>query len=298
MIRFLPLLLTALLFPAARGESPFRFRQLDAGSLELSERGKPVYVYNFGMKLPAGVAERYRRSSYLHPVYAPDGTVITDDFNPNHAHHRGISWMWPVIRFQGKTYNTWELVGDMHDRFVRWVAQQTGPDTALLRVENGWFLGERKAVSENVEIQAHAVRDGLRRLDFTLRLEAVDEPVEIAGTPDEKKGYGGFSFRFAPRDGSEPKTVIRSEEGIAEKDGVLAVHRWAEVEGTFQGRREGGRVYDDPSNPGYPNGWLMRHGFGFLNVSYPGLKPIRLEAGKPLVLKYRVVLFSGDATPD
>ena len=30
------------------------------------------------------------------------------------------------------------------------------------------------------------------------------------------------------------------------------------------------------------NGWLLRHGFGFLNVSYPGLKPITLEPGKPV----------------
>ena len=39
----------------------------------------------------------------------------------------------------------------------------------------------------------------------------------------------------------------------------------------------------------------MRHGFGFLNVSYPGLKPLTLAPGKPLVLKYRVILISGAA---
>jgi hypothetical protein len=53
-----------------------------------------------------------------------------------------------------------------------------------------------------------------------------------------------------------------------------------------------------PANPGYPhNGWLMRHGFGFLNVSYPGLEPITLEPGKPLLLRYRVILFAGEAMP-
>ncbi len=49
------------------------------------------------------------------------------------------------------------------------------------------------------------------------------------------------------------------------------------------------------ANPGYPNnGWLLRHGFGFLNVSYPGLTPCTLEPGKPLVLKYRVTLGGGE----
>jgi len=37
----------------------------------------------------------------------------------------------------------------------------------------------------------------------------------------------------------------------------------------------------------------MRYGFGFLNVSYPGLKHITLTRGQPLALKYRVTLFSG-----
>ena len=40
----------------------------------------------------------------------------------------------------------------------------------------------------------------------------------------------------------------------------------------------------------------MRQKFGFLNVSYPGLKPLTLESGKPLVLKYRVILYSGSGT--
>jgi hypothetical protein len=181
---------------------------------------------------------------------------------------------------------------------VRWTARETGPEAATLRVENGWFLGERKVVREDVEIVTHAAEAGLRRMEFSLRLEPVGEPVEIAGTPEDKKGFGGFSFRFAPRDGGAAKTTIRTEQGVAEKDGVFAVHPWAEIEGSFAGRREGGRVYDDPSNPGFPNGWLMRHGFGFLNVSYPGLKPVRLVRGKPLELKYRVVLFSGDAKPE
>jgi hypothetical protein len=103
-------------------------------------------------------------------------------------------------------------------------------------------------------------------------------------------------MRFAPRDGGTAETVIRTDQGIAKKDAVLAPHAWAEISGTFQGKPAGARIEDLPSNPGYPNnGWLLRHGFGFLNVSYPGLDPVTLAPGKPLVLKYRVTLFSGTA---
>jgi len=279
-------------------QSPFRFREPDGSSLELLENGAPVFVYNNGMILRRGASENMRRCCYLHPVYAPGGTVITDDFNPDHAHHRGISWMWPVVRYGGRTYDMWTLAGDLRDRFVRWTAREALPDAAVLGVENGWFLGDRRLVKENVEIRVSPAASGRRTLDFIVRLEPETDPVEIVGTPEDNKGFGGFSFRFAPRDGGPPKTTIRTERGVEEKDGVLAQRRWAGIEGIFAGRRAGARVYDDPANPGFPNGWLMRHGFGFLNVSFPGLNAVRLEPGRPLVLKYRVVLFSDRPPPE
>ena len=38
---------------------------------------------------------------YLHPVYSPNGTVLTDDFNPDHPIAGGISWMWADVVGQG-----------------------------------------------------------------------------------------------------------------------------------------------------------------------------------------------------
>jgi len=294
--RHMRLLIWLALLLAGRlpAQSPFTFREISPTGLELSENGKPVFVYNFGGIWREGNPESSRRSTYLHPVYLPDGALITDDFNPDHPHHRGISWMWPVVVVDGQTYDLW-TVGQIKQRFLRWTARETGPSWAVLGVENGWYVGERKVVKENVEIRVAGAKGGVRRLDFTLRFEAAEAPVEIVGTPDQKKGFGGFCFRFAPRDGGQKKTIIRTDKGVAQKDGVLEVHPWAQVEGTFQGRPGGGRIEDDPANPGYPNGWLMRYGFGFLNVSWPGLTPYKLERGRPLTLKYRVTLFSGQA---
>jgi hypothetical protein len=288
------MLLTLCAAPAA-GPASFAFRQTSPTALELSEGGKPVFVYNFGMVLKPGLPESMRRSCYLHPVYAPDGTLLTDDFNADHPHHRGISWMWPEVSVDGKKGDIWMVEG-FRQRFVRWKARQSEGPLARLAVENGWFDGQRKFVEEDVEILTHSASGDRQTLDFTLRFAALDDAVRIAGTPDGKKGFGGFCFRFAPRDGGAAKTLIRTDQGIAKADGVLSPHPWSQISGIFQGKPAGARIEDDPSNPGYPhNGWLMRHGFGFLNVSYPGLKPLTLEPGKPLVLKYRVTLISGAA---
>jgi hypothetical protein len=290
------LLLTAAIAPVAAAASPFAFRETTPATLELSENGKPVFVYNFGPILAKGFPESMARCCYLHPLYAPDGTLMTNDFDPDHPHHRGISWMWTDVTVDGKKGDMWTLKGDFHDRFVAWKARDAQAGTARLAVENGWFDGDRKFVKEDVEVLTHAAVDGKRVLDFTLRFEPVDRPVQIVGTSEGKKGFGGFCFRFAPRDGGTAKTTICTNEGVMEKDGVLSRHPWAEISGMFQGKAEKGRLDVDPSNPGYPqNGWLLRHGFGFLNVSYPGLEPITLQPGKPLVLKYQVTLYSGKA---
>ena len=290
--------LVASLLPVAGAESPFAFREVnDSTGLELSEMGKPVFVYNYGMILARGFPEAMRRSSYLHPVYGPGGTVMTDDFNRDHPHHRGIFWAWEVVEVGGKTNDVWTVKG-FRQRFVRWKARETGASGARLAVENGWYDGDRKFVKEEVEVLTHPATKERRVLDFTLRFEAVDRPVMIVGTPDEKKGYGGFAFRTAPREGGAAKTIIRTDTGISRRDGIMSRHPWAEIAGAFNGQEAGVRIEDDPANPGYPNnGWLMRHSYAMLNVSYPGLEPVWLKPGQPLVLKYRVILFLGKTAP-
>jgi hypothetical protein len=290
----LTLVLSACVGQTVTASSPFAFEEISPTGLQLSDGGKPVFVYNFGMVSSAGQPASMKRSSYLHPVYGPDGTLITDDYNPNHPHHRGIFWAWPEVSVDGKKGDLWTIQGPFQNRFVAWRAREANASQARLVVENGWFDGDRKIVKEDVTIIAHAVAGNQRTLDFTLLFEATDRPVQIVGTSEGNKGFGGFCMRFATPDGGGKKTVIRTEQGISAKDGVMSRHPWAEISGIYKGKAAGARVEDDPANPGQPNnGWLMRHELCCLNVSYPGRTPITLEPGKPFVLKYHVVLFAG-----
>ncbi len=274
--------MTLLLGSAAFAAGPITFSvDRESARVEVKDRGNPVFVYNYGMQLPLGVPEKFRRSSYLHPVYAPDGTLLSDDFPKDHYHHRGIFWAWRVVKWAGETHDLWTIEGVRH-RVVRWK-----PDArrGRLSVENGWFAAERKIVKETVEIVTHPVVSGRRDLDFTLVFEAVAGPVEISGSPD--RGYSGFGFRFAPRE----NTVIETEAGREKEDTNLVPHPWSQLTATFKGRRAGVRITIDPSNPGFPNGWCLRH-YGYLGVDFPGLEYYTLQPGKPLKLTYQVTLFA------
>jgi len=277
--------LLGILFLASllSAQSPFAFREAVPGMLELTEAGKPVYVYNHGMILKPGAPVERRRSSYLHPVYAPGGTIVTDDFPKDHYHHRGIFWTWPEVVVSGQKYDLW-LVEGIHQKFVRWLKRDVNPSSATLAAENGWYVGDRELVKETVEIVARQAVSGRRVLEFDLAFEAIREPVSISGQQDGK-GYGGFCIRFAPRE----NTVVRTDAGREAKDTNLVPHPWAELEGTYEGRRAGVRIEVDPSNPSYPNGWCLRY-YGFLGVNFPGLDRYILKPGQPLRLKYRVLV--------
>ena len=289
-------IVAALAAVSMSAQSRFQFTEVDSQHWLISENGKPVFVYNYGPILAPGFPEKMARSTYLHPVYLPDGRVITDDFNPDHPHHRGISWMWPVVIWHGRNEDLW-TVGKVKQKYSGQKTWKSGGSQASLSVRNHWYLTDtgETIVNEQVDITIHAAEQGTRRLDFKLRFEAAKDPVELRGDPTQNKGFGGFNMRFAKRDEPKPgaATVIRTEKGINEKDGVNEVHVWSQVEGSFAGKPGGARVIDDPSNLNYPNnGWLMRHGFGALNPSWPALKPFILEAGKPVTLKYTVMLYS------
>lgn len=279
-MRWLVLLLAA---QALDGKSPFAFRDISAESIRLEEDGRPVYVYNFGLMTSASAPARYARCCYVHPLYTPDGTVVTDDFPRDHFHHRGLSWMWPVVIVDGKEHDLWAIRGIRH-RFVKWLRRETSGDRALLRVENGWFTETRKVVTETVEITAWRGH----KLRVRLQYDADGEPVIIQGTPDHNKGYGGLGLRFAARQ----DTVLRTEAGVEAKDSDMVPHAWAELEGTFAGaQRAGVRIEVNKASAGFPNGWCLRH-YGYLGANYPGLEKKTMEVGKPLVLEYTITPFN------
>jgi type 1 glutamine amidotransferase len=270
----------------------FKFRDVNSQSLELTDHGAPVFSFNYGTMLKEGAPADRARCCYLYPVYAPNGAIVTDDFPKDHYHHRGISWMWPVIIVDNQTYDLWTIKGIL-DRFEKWERKKAAKDYADLAYQGGWYVGDRKVVQENVEIVAHALREGRRDLDVTVTLRSFGGAnVEIGGTHEHDKGYGGaLEIRFAPRTDTHINSAAQPD--APDSDRVPAA--WAELTGNFGGKVATTRVTEDPANPGFPNGWCLRH-YGFVGVEYPGLGLRRLDGTVPLTMKFRVSLSAGAAS--
>ena len=266
----------------------FRFTNVTDKSLALFEGARPVLVYNHGViPAPAGVPADRARSTYVHPLYGMDGEVLTDDFPEDHYHHRGLFWAWPHVRIGGQHYDLWMLQG-IKQRFERWLSQETGPDGAILGVENGWFVGELKVVQEQVWIHAAPAGQDQRVLDFEFTWVPLTGPLTLEGA--EGKSYGGLTLRFAPR----TDTVITTPLGREEKDLSMTRLPWADLSARFAGRTEssGAAIFVAPDHPDYPPEWLTRH-YGALCLGWPGVKPKTFQSGETIRCRYRVWIHRG-----
>jgi hypothetical protein len=284
---------------AVAAEPGFAWKPVDDNSLGLWEGDKPVLVYNHGTIGKDGVPPRYNRADYVHPLYGLDGEVLTEDFPRDHYHHRGIFWAWPGMKVEGKSVQSW-IPSGIGYKLDRWVRQEAGPDKAVLEAENGWYVGEKKVVQEQLRIIAYPAAASSRSIDFELTWTATDQPVTLWGA--EGKSYGGFTLRFGPAK-DQPDTNKRKDTAIIVPTGPskgkdLADTRleWADITGQVAGApgRSGVAVFIAKDHPDYPPTWLTRH-YGCLCVGWPGIKPKDLEPGKPVRCCYRVWLHRGDA---
>lgn len=262
------------------------WKDLGDGRLQLLDHGKPAFVYNYGPQLAEGAPADRRRSAYIYPLYTPAGVSVTDDFPKDHYHHRGLFWGWPVVETaNGERYDLWMMRNGIETRHERFSAQSSTTKEAILNIENAWYAGGEKLVKETVHIKAFPAKSGTRTLEVALTLEALTGPVTIKGSQEKGKSYGGLSVRFAPRE----QTRITADTGAVEKDEDLVNHAWAALDAVYNGKRATLRIDSDPKNPGGPPQWCLRK-YGFIGASFPGQAGTTLEKGKPVTLRYTVIL--------
>jgi hypothetical protein len=270
----------------------FSWKDIDDKSVGLWDGDKPVLVYNYCVitnpKVPAKDSRR-SRACYVHPLYGLDGEVLTDDFPKDHYHHHGIFWSWPHVGIDGKEYDLWEYK-NIQQRFVRWIAREAGPASAVLAVENGWFVRDQKVMIERVWIRASKVVGEGRPIDLSFTFIPVDKAITLRGA--EGKSYGGLNLRYAPR--PEKETVITVPSGSPKEDLPETPLPWADLSARFAGGKgpSGAAIFVSPCHPDYPPTWLTRH-YGVLCVGWPGVKGKTFPPGVPIHLNYRIWVHRG-----
>ncbi len=278
-------------------EPPKGFRFEDAGNntIALYEGDEPVYHYVYDLitneNVPEKETRRRTRGCYMHPLFGVNGEILTDDFPRDHYHHHGLFWAWPHVQIGAEHHDFWNETTDLEQRFVKWLVKEAGEHGAVLAVENGWFIGERKVMTERAWFRSYRKQDGSRSLDVQLFF-VPEEKITLRGA--EGKSYGGLCLRLKPEErtaGSQEKPFVKITvpSGVTKEDLPEERLEWADFASKFDGREtaSGAAIFVPPTHPDYPPTWLVRH-YGPLCVGWPGVHDHEFEPGVPFSIEYRV----------
>jgi hypothetical protein len=264
----------------------------DPGPLEIFDGGKPVLRYNYQIvPEPPEARDRIKasnrkyaipRSDYIHPLYGLHGENLTDDWVPDHPHHRGVYWAWPEVDWQGKR-------GDLHalqqvfSRPTGKLRTKQGADFAQIEAENEWRWEDRTPiVREEAVIRVYPQTESGRPIDLSFRFIAMGDDVQVA-----RRGqtlYGGLNIRLAPV--QEQKILTFTDPA-----GMTPRCAWAYRSGTPRDTTfpVGLTILQNRLNPDYPGDWVQFPNLSWIQPTFPASGTrFTISKSRPLELRYRL----------
>lgn len=266
------------------------------GEIGIAAGGRPVLrYYQKPVTGPPGTPPLFARSGYIHPLVAPNGAVVTDDFAADHPHQRGVFFAWTKTAIGDQDPDFWNL-GAGKARIVSMEAAETRRG---FRARHSWEMRSGDAwtpvLDETWEVTCHPPQfdDPLApNAAFVIDLTSRQKPrVEIL-LPEYR--YGGMAVRGARDWMTDRKrlTVVTSEgKDLATADATRA--RWVDMSGKVGDREAGIALLEHPANLGAPNTLRVPPDHPYVVFSPPKAGPIKLEAGKEYVFRYRLIAHNG-----
>ncbi len=242
---------------------------------------------------------KFMRANYIHPLYSLDGDILTEDFPTDHPHHRGVFWAWHQVWLGDKRLgDSWAASDFFWDVYETKILDIDSKSRAL-RVQVLWKSplwtdadGNEKAfLKETTTIRIHRVQNDMRKIDFEIKLLALEDGIRLGGSEDAK-GYGGFTTRIPLPDGL---SFTGTNGPVEPKTLSVEAGPWLDFTGNFSkdGKISGLTILCHSTSPGYPQRWILRRKGSAQNPVYPGRHPVLLSCEKPLILRYRLIIHRG-----
>lgn len=242
----------------------------------------------------------------LWPVIGPTGKAMTRSYpmrpdglpgeRKDHRHHRSL---WFTHGNVGGV-DFWSEDGEngtiVHREFVE---ISSGHPVAHITTTNDWLAPDGRKICQDERRLAFGAAEGVRWIDFDIRLFASEGSVTFGDTKE-----GSFGVRVAGTMKVDAgKGHIVNSEGLTDKRAWGKRAKWVDYHGPVDGELVGIAIFNHPSSFRFPTYWHVRtyglfaaNPFGlhnFLHRDQP-IGAYTLPAGKTIVLRYRVLLHTGD----
>lgn len=294
-----------------------------SGNLTLGISGKSIFRYNTEVKkLPAPIDPAYQRNGYIHPVWSPMGSVLTE-INPiDHVHHYGIWNPWTSILYDNQKYDLWNIGNKTGTvRFDSLYSTASGDLFADIQVRHRHVIFQEQAeqmvnttqgiykyipkkeviiMNEKQDLRAWNAGNAMFVWELTSDLlPATNLPIQMIAYR-----YGGFCFRATADWKKENCRMLTSEGKMRpEVDGSRA--RWIFVTGDNAQGASGILFLASPGNRSFPEPlrvWDAEGNGGrgdvMLNFAPAKFDDWLLEPQKEYRLQYRIITFDGDISAE
>ncbi|MCA9016087.1 MAG: PmoA family protein [Planctomycetaceae bacterium] len=267
----------------------------DGKHLNVKVDGKPVLTYNHAL-VPAPRRDEayYDKSGYIHPLYTPSGKVITDDFNPDHAHQHGIMFSWRKVLFEGRENNGWDQKSQLgkveHNQVDSF---SSGPvfgsfTTTIEHVDLTRKEGPVTMLKEHWEVRVYALDDQFLFDIQSTQNCATKQPVTI-----EKIHYGGMTIRGHADWHDNHAYDFLTSEGKNKENGNQSRPQWVELFGPLAGETAGVTVLSHPGNFRFPQPVRLHPTMPYFCFAVAAVDAFTIEPGKPYVSRYRYHVHDG-----
>jgi len=239
---------------------------------------------------------------YVQQLFSPSGINILRDAPSDHLHHHALMF---AVTVDG--VNFWEEHlqpgRQKHLSFTVHIHMgKTGSDTKYLTgfSEKLEWINPRSGevlLKELRTIKGHRFKEfeaNILTWESKLSVPIGKESVTLAGSR-----YFGLGMRFTK------SMDVRGEfrdafgnSGVKETNDEQA--RWCSYTASANGKLVTIAMFDDPNNPRHPTRWFtMEKPFAYLSATLNlHREPLKIEAGKPLVLRYGVAVWDGRVESD
>ncbi len=228
---------------------------------------------------------------FFYPVNGPvSGGSVTSMRNAIYPHHSSLFFGCDLVN--GGNY--WQE-GLERGRIISVNAEilKQGGDTLIITDECIWSRpGAISPVKDIRIIKITSPDSTINQIDVEIKMEMLID-VTI-----KKTNHSLFSARMAADLAvTNGGTMINAEGKSGEKDTFGKNSPWMDFYGKRGNAIEGLAIFQHPSNPWYPSPWFTRD-YGFMSPT-PMYWPengteTTMKKGTTLVLKYRVLVHSGD----
>lgn len=265
--------------------------------VRISLGNQPVLVYHTAtVEPPAGSPGYYRRSGHIHPLYSPEGQVLSDGFPVGHTHQHGVFMTWVNTTFRGDFTDFWNQQSETGTvRHAAVLDTVSGPVFARLRVR-----------LEHVSLQHGPVLEEERTITVYHRRDRF--LVDIASeqwtaTADSllinEYHYGGMAFRGSAQWNDADSTAYRHEMQVLTGEGktrAAANHtrpRWTAAYGSIDGETAGVALLDHPDNFRFPQPVRVHPEMPYLVYAPMVTGAFSIRPGDRYRSRYRFVVYQG-----